>query len=153
MSFVAFLLAVAAAGTPSAGSPRPAPRWAVAVLPAGAEFSLEVASDPESRARGYMGRSSVGPHEGMLFVFETDDRYGFWMKNCLVPLDMVWLDETLRVVDIARSQRPCPAEGECPERVPSAPARYVLEFAAGTADAQRLRRGDRIVILSEPPIP
>lgn len=122
---------------------------AVAVLPSGTAFQLEVAADAESRARGYMYRDSVGPREGMLFVLEEDGRWPFWMKNCRVELDIVWLDSELRVVDIAHGQVPCPDDGECPWIRPMRPARFVIEFAGGTAEAERLRLGDRIAILME----
>ena len=142
---IVFLLywALAAAATP----------WAVAVLPSGAEFTLEIASDPAARARGYMGRQVVGPRDGMLFVFERADRHAFWMKDCKVRLDILWLDEAFRVVDIAPERPPCPDGGECPEVVPSGAARYVLEFAGGTSRREGLKTGDRIVILAEPPLP
>jgi hypothetical protein len=130
-----------------------APRSAVAVLPSGAEFMLEIAADPVARARGYMGREKVGPREGMLFLFEQADRHGFWMKDCRVRLDIIWLDAAFRVVDIAASQRPCPEEGDCPDVVPVEAAAYVLEVAGGTARREGLKRGDRIVVLSEPQLP
>jgi len=129
-----------------------APPWAVAVLPSGHTFSLEVAADPASRARGYMGRARVGPRDGMLFIFEADDVHSFWMKDCKIALDIVWLDQSGRVVWVAADQKPCPAAGECPSIAPPAPARYVIEFAAGTSAAESLRRGDAVVVLSDPPL-
>jgi uncharacterized protein len=129
------------------------PRSAVAVLPSGAEYMLEVAADPASRARGYMGRERVGPREGMLFIFEQVDRHAFWMKDCRVRLDIVWLDAAFRVVDIAASQRPCPERGDCPDVVPEEAAAYVLEVAGGTVRREGLKKGDRIVVLAEPPLP
>jgi hypothetical protein len=124
--------------------------WAVAVLPSGHEFSLEIAADSASRERGYMGRERVGPREGMLFVFEADAPHAFWMKNCRVALDMIWLDRSRRVVWIAADRQPCPEAGECPTIAPPSPARYVLELAAGTAALEKLRTGDDVVILGEP---
>ena len=141
----AALLAALPAATPSGTA-----GWAVAVLPSGHEFSLEIAADPASRERGYMGRERVGAREGMLFVFDDDATHPFWMKNCKVALDMVWLDRSRRVVWIASDRKPCPETGECPSVVPEAPARYVLEFAAGTVAAERLREGDDVVILGGP---
>lgn len=129
-----------------------APSWAVAVLPSGAEFSLEVRADDAGRALGYMYREEVGPREGMLFVFPESGRHGFWMKNCRVSLDIVWLDESLRVVDVAERLPPCPADGPCPSTEPLHPARYVLEFAAGTVGSQKLRAGDTVALLADPPI-
>jgi uncharacterized membrane protein (UPF0127 family) len=124
----------------------------VAVFPSGAEFSLEVVADPASRRLGYMFREHVGPREGMLFVFEQADRHSIWMKNCKVPLDIIWLDPDFRVVEIARDQPPCPEHGECPSLVPMRTARYVLEVAAGGAAEQDLELGERIRILTEPSV-
>lgn len=129
-----------------------APQWAVVVLPSGHEFSVEVAADPASRQRGYMFREHVGARDGMLFIFDAPERHSFWMKNCRVALDIVWLDAGFRVVDIARDQAPCPEAGECPSVLPAEPARYVVEFAAGTTAREGLKRGSTVVVLSEPPL-
>lgn len=140
------LLAAAAvvAGWSSSGG-------AVAVLPNGAEFSLEVAADTDSRARGYMFREAVGPRQGMIFVFDGDDRHAFWMSHCRIALDMVWMDANFRVVDVAERQPPCPEQGDCPTVTPRAPGRYVLEFAAGTVARESLHVGDSVVILRNDP--
>ena len=150
------LVAIALAGPALLAAVTPGgrayPTSAVAVLPSGSEFTLEVASDEASREKGYMGRASVGRSEGMLFVFDADVREGFWMKNCKVALDIVWLDRSFRVVTIAADRKPCPPEGECPSILPDAPVRYVIEFAAGTTAREHLAPGDRVVVLSEPPL-
>jgi len=128
----------------------PAPEWAVAVFPSGAEFSLEIAATAQQRQMGYMYRENVPAEEGMLFLFDEDDRHGFWMKNCLVSLDLIWLDAQFRVVEIHSDVPPC-VEGEgCPSNQPMRPARYVLEVAAGRAAAEMLRVGDQLVIHSDP---
>jgi uncharacterized membrane protein (UPF0127 family) len=140
----------------AAALPRPLaahPKWAVAIFPSGAEFSLEIAADDETRRRGYMFRESVGPKEGMLFLFTEDGPHGMWMKNCKAALDIIWLDRSFRVVDIAERLQPCPQEGPCPSRLPLGMARYVLEVAAGRSREEGLKRGDRLVILSEPALP
>jgi uncharacterized membrane protein (UPF0127 family) len=121
-------------------------------LPSGHSFSLEVAADDASRARGYMGRESVGPREGMIFVFDDESLHAFWMKDCKTSLDMVWLDTQGHVVWIAANRKPCPATGDCPSIAPPAPSRYVVEFAAGTASKESLKPGDAIVVLSDPPL-
>lgn len=89
----------------------------------------------------------------MLFVFDKSERHGFWMKNCKVSLDIIWMDEGFRVVDIAHDQKPCPAEGKCPSILPLRTARYVLEVAGGTAAREALEAGERLVMLSEPAQP
>ena len=134
----------------SAVDAAPAPRWAVAVLPSGHEFALEVAADDSSRQRGYMGREKIGPREGMIFVFDDDSRHSFWMKDCKVALDMVWLAANGRVVWTAVNRTPCPAKGDCPSIAPPISARFVVEFAAGTVAAESLIPGDVVVVLSDP---
>jgi uncharacterized membrane protein (UPF0127 family) len=88
----------------------------------------------------------------MIFVFDQDGRHAFWMKDCKTSLDMVWLDANLQVVWVAPHQTPCPSSGDCPSIAPPAPARFVLEFAGGTASRESLRAGETVVILSEPPL-
>lgn len=129
------------------------PPWATAVLPSGASFSLEVVADDASRARGYMGRDRVGPLEGMLFWYPEPGRFAFWMKNCRVPLDIVWLDSALRVVHVVAEARPCSPGEDCPLHEPPREARYVLEFAGGTAGKHGLGVGSTVVILADPPFP
>jgi hypothetical protein len=142
-------IALILTATARASAPPAWPAWAVAVLPSGAEFSLEVAADPASRERGYMFRERVGEREGMIFVFDQPDRHSFWMKNCRVSLDIVWLDSAFRIVDIAHDRKPCPERGDCPSVQPAAPARYALEFAGGTAKREGLERGDAIAVIAE----
>jgi uncharacterized membrane protein (UPF0127 family) len=121
--------------------------WAVAVSPNGVEFALELADSPEERRVGYMFREEVGPNEGMLFLFERDERHSIWMKNCLVPLDILWLDASYRVLYRVTDAPPCPDEGPCPSMVSPVPARYVLELAAGGADRAELDVGASLVVL------
>ena len=145
------LAILAVAMTPArAGSPA---KWAAAVLPSGEEFSLEVVTESRERALGYMFREQVGPTDGMLFIFDTVERHGFWMKNCKVALDIVWLDDRFAVLEVARDQQPCLPGSPCPTVTPLKPARYVLEVAAGNAPRHGLKPGARVIILSELPEP
>ena len=127
--------------------------WALAVLPSGAEFTLEIAADPQSRWRGYRYREHVAADEGMLFIFSREQPLSFEMKDCLVSLDMIFLDSKLQIVEIAHDRQPCPAEGPCRPISPMRNAQYVLELAGGTAGREDLSPGDRITVLSEPSIP
>ena len=124
--------------------------WKVAVFPSGAQFSLEIAADDAARMRGYMFRDRVGPHEGMLFLFDEPGHHAIWMKNCKVSLDIIWLDATFHVVEIAHDLQPCPDEGPCPSSVPLRSASSVLEVAGGSARREGLEPGDGIVFLEEP---
>ncbi len=126
--------------------------WGVAVFPSGAEFGLEIVADDRSRARGYMFRDHVAADEGMLFIFDEPKHHSFWMKNCRVALDIIFLDESFTVVDIALERQPCKRDERCESILPITASLYVLEVAAGRAAKEGLQRGDRLSILTDPPI-
>ena len=88
-----------------------------------------------------MFRESLPPDEGMLFLFEEEGAYSFWMKNTMIPLDMLWLDSGGRVVHIAHAV-PC-VQDPCPHYTPAAKARYVLEVNGGYAKAHGIVVGDK----------
>jgi uncharacterized membrane protein (UPF0127 family) len=112
-------------------------------LPQGGSITAELAVTDEERQRGLMFRETLLPDQGMLFVFETEDFYSFWMKNTLIPLDLLWLDKDRRIVHIARNVPPCKAD-PCPSYPPDRPGLYVLELAAGSADRLGLKIFDRL---------
>ncbi len=107
-------------------------RFVKVFFPSGTSVTAELAVTEEERSRGLMFREKVLPDQGMLFVFEREGVHQFWMKNTLVPLDMIWLDSAKRVIYIAANVPPC-KEDPCPSYGPDVPARYVLELRAGGA--------------------
>lgn len=111
------------------------------ILPNGSVISVEVVADDELRAQGLMHRDHLRPDAGMLFLFGKDERHSFWMKNTLIPLDMIFLDANRRIVGIERDVPPCKVS-RCPSYGPDADSRSVLELAAGVAKQQGLRAGD-----------
>jgi uncharacterized membrane protein (UPF0127 family) len=94
-----------------------------------AEVAVRVARTPEERSRGLMNVSELPTGVGMLFVNEEDVRSGFWMKDTLVRLDILWADADGTVVDTAEME-PCAAD-PCPSYAPGEPYRYALEVPAG----------------------
>ncbi len=74
--------------------------FALILLENGDVIQVELAESPEKRTRGYMFRERVGPEEGMLFRFPVASFQSIWMKNCLVPLDIIWVREDGRVVQL-----------------------------------------------------
>ena len=110
-------------------------------FPDGYVVSIEIAANDEMRAQGLMFRDQLRPATGMLFLFPKDDEYPFWMKNTRIPLDMIWLDASRRIVHIKHDVPPCRIEN-CPSYPPNAIARYVLEVAGGVAKEHGLKPGD-----------
>jgi uncharacterized membrane protein (UPF0127 family) len=141
------LVALAASGCREAGAAPEDATWAIAMTPSGEEFTLELADTPRKQRLGYMFRERIGPREGMLFLFDDVDTHSIWMKNCVVPLDILWLDEGFRVLHQVRDARPCPPAGPCPSMVPPMTSRYVLELSAGAAASASIENGDRLVVL------
>jgi uncharacterized protein len=140
---LALVLAFLASATPASRSePGGEPR---AIFPDGHVFKLEIARTAEEKARGYMFRDNVGRKEGMLFLFPNSDFHSFWMKNCRIPLDIIWLDQELRVVHVEPKVPPCRAD-PCPDYTPMRKAQYVLEVRAGMSERTGLRIGDPIRI-------
>jgi uncharacterized membrane protein (UPF0127 family) len=92
-----------------------------------------------------MYRSSLSPDRGMLFIFPETDVHSFWMKNTLVPLDIIWIDESLEIVHVERDVPPCKAD-PCASYPPKRPAKFVLELAAGQASSRGIGEGDRVTI-------
>ncbi|MCS6913308.1 MAG: DUF192 domain-containing protein [Myxococcales bacterium] len=149
------LLALLACSQSSAGPPgkeggRPAsqPRPQVVVYPAtGARpvtVEVEVARTPEEHARGLMFRRELPEGRGMLFLFPRAEVRRFWMKNTLIPLDILFLDEKLRVVSIEENTAPHDETG----RGPDEPVQYVLEVPAGYARRHGIGPGARAALVN-----
>lgn len=111
----------------------------------GAHFSTELATTEAAREHGLMARRQLPAGHAMLFVFTDEAPRGFWMKNTLVALDILYFDAERRLVSIQRDVPPCKAD-PCPIYPSAAPARYVLEVAAGTARRIGATAGDRLTI-------
>ena len=108
-------------------------------------YEVEVADDPIDRARGLMFRESLDENEGMLFVFDREEKHSFWMKNTLIFLDIVWMNSAGEIVEISENTPPCVADS-CPSYVPEGLAKYALEIAGGQTRKIGMRIGDRAII-------
>lgn len=105
----------------------------------GAFFNTEMVSTKEDMARGLSGRSGIDPDTAMLFKFEQAGQHCMWMKDMKFAIDMVWLDESHKVVSIERNVSPDTyPQNFCHD------GKTVVEFAAGTADRIPLHIGDRV---------
>ncbi|MEI7563593.1 MAG: DUF192 domain-containing protein [bacterium] len=104
-------------------------------------FNVELAVTPAQREQGLMFRNARNKSQGMLFVFPKRGFYDFWMKNTKLPLDMIWLDDKKRIVDIQEAM-PCISQ-QCPVYHPKNEAQYVLEFPQGTAKKGLRKQGSQ----------
>lgn len=107
-------------------------------------FGLELALTSEQQAKGLMFRQELAYDKGMLFIFSKEWIYPFWMKNTLIPLDMIWLNNNKEIVYIKKSAQPCGA-GICLPIIPLQKAKYVLEINAGIAEKIPLNLGDQAI--------
>jgi uncharacterized membrane protein (UPF0127 family) len=114
-----------------------------AILPDGFSVDIELATTPEETTTGLMFRPLLPEDRGMLLLWEEERYATIWMMNVLVPLDIVFLDDSGQVVELVADAQPCAAE-PCPRFTPETASRAVLELAAGTAAAHRVAVGEHI---------
>ncbi len=101
----------------------------------------EIADNMVTRAKGLMGRKSLGENQGMLFVFDSTGLYPFWMLNTSISLDAIFIAENGTVVDIIQME-PCGLNPtSCPRYIPKADSRYVLEVNKGFAERHGIAIG------------
>jgi uncharacterized membrane protein (UPF0127 family) len=112
-------------------------------------FSLEVASTVWQQAKGLSGRPSLCPNCGMLFVFPESRPQTFWMKDTLIPLDMLFLDESGQIVTIhTANPEPETPNSQLKKYSSEKPTKYVIELNAGQAKLLNLTVGQTLPILS-----
>ena len=121
-------------------------KFATVIFPRDHVFQLEVADTIEKWVKGLMFRRYIANNSGMLFVYPKDNFYSMWMKNCFIPLDLIWLDSKGRVVYIVKNAPPCSKE-PCRVYQPMCMARFVIELKAGTVEKLNLKVGDRVSII------
>jgi len=108
-------------------------------------FKVELALTPIEQEKGLMFRSNLDLGKGMLFVFREEGIYSFWMKNTLIPLDIIWINDKGEIIFISGNTAPC-RENFCPTIGPDKKAKYVLEINGGLAQKLGMKIGDSIKI-------
>jgi uncharacterized membrane protein (UPF0127 family) len=139
-ALVAAALALACSTRPPL-PPAGAPRARVHTAQGVATVELELARTDAARELGLMHRTALAPDAGMLFVFDGSARHGFWMRNTLIPLDMLFLSDDGRVLAVVQRQ---PLSLEVTDG--GVESRYVLEVNAGWAQAHGVARGDQVTL-------
>ncbi len=107
-------------------------------------FNVEIAKTPTEQAYGLMDRKTLAKNAGMLFVYDNASQLSFWMKNTLIPLDIIFIDASKKIVDI-ETMAPC-HEASCPIYNSKKPAQYALEINAGLSKQDGISSGDRVYV-------
>jgi uncharacterized protein len=126
---------------------RVAPRAAntLVMLPDGSTVHVELANTEPEREYGLMERTSLPQGRGMLFVHERPSQYGYWMYHCKIGLDIVWMDDGHRIVEMSPNTPPCKGKANtCPSYGGHATSSYVLELPVGAIKAHGLQVGQTV---------
>jgi uncharacterized membrane protein (UPF0127 family) len=105
------------------------------------DFSVELAITPQQQQQGLMFRRDMAPDAGMLFVYRPERVVSMWMKNTMIPLDMLFIAEDGRVVKVVERAVPLSLKTISSDR----PVRAVLELNGGTVARLGIRTGDRVL--------
>lgn len=116
------------------------------IFPDGFVVDVRLAISESEKALGLMFVPELNDNQGMFFINDYDSLNPYWMKNCLINLDLIFLDKDLNIVDIIDNVPPCESE-PCPLYSPSKLYRYVLEVRGNLAKEHNLKLNDRIVVL------
>ncbi len=106
------------------------------------KIKVEIADDNEERMKGLMFREKLNANEGMFFIFENEEYLNFWMKNTLIPLDIIFIDKNFEIVGI-KNAVPC-LEDSCTLYTSAKPSKYVLEVNINFTTKNNINIGDKI---------
>ncbi len=115
------------------------------VFESGKAINVEVADTFQKRAIGLMNRSSLDEYSGMLFIFGDEAERSFWMKDTLIPLDMIFIDSGFKIVHIQKEAKPCKTIA-CEGYSSIKPAKYVVEINGGLSEKWSIEAGQKIEI-------
>lgn len=104
-------------------------------------IDIEIADTELARQQGLMFRTSMEDNQGMLFIFEREAMQSFWMKNTILPLDIMYVNKDKEIIKIHKNTMPFQEE---PGYESGRPAMYVVEVKAGYTDVHGIKEGDRI---------
>jgi uncharacterized membrane protein (UPF0127 family) len=124
-------------------APRPADT--LVMLPDGSTVHVELAKTEAEREYGLMERTSLPQGRGMLFIHDRDGQYGYWMYHCKIGLDILWMDDSHRIVEMSPNTPPCKGKANtCPSYGGHATSIYVLELPVGSIKAHGLQVGQTV---------
>jgi len=108
-------------------------------------FDVELASEPLKRMQGLMFRYKMEPNQGMFFTFEVIEPQSFWMKNTYLSLDMIFIDENFKIVQIHENAFPLRED----HILSDFPAKYVLEILGGVSKKSGVEVGNIVQLINE----
>ena len=109
------------------------------------KINVEIADDEIEMQQGLMFRESLEESSGMIFVFEKKGMYGFWMKNTLIPLDVIFIDDNLHITGIIYAE-PC-KEDPCRVYRPENQFKYVLEVNGNFTSRNNISLGNKVELI------
>jgi len=118
----------------------------IVTLPGGKKITAETMRTPQDMERGMMFRDALPKDRGMLFVHTTEGLYPYWMFNCKVPLDIIWMNKNRQVVEISLNTPPCTSTDpkECPNYGGHQNSQYVLEMNGGASIEYAIAVGSQL---------
>lgn len=108
-------------------------------------FEVEIAKMHQQQEKGLASRDHLDSNKGMLFVFKSEDIYSFWMKDTLIPLDMIWINRDNQIVFIKENALPC-SRTNCFAIIPDQKATYVLEINGGLVREFGINFKDKVLL-------
>jgi len=123
----------------------PRPANTLVMLPDGSTVHVELAKTEAERAFGLMERTSLPQGRGMLFIHDHPGRYPYWMYDCKIGLDIIWMDQAHRIVETSPDTPPCKGKANtCPSYGGNETSLYVLELPVGSIKAHQLAVGQTV---------
>ena len=115
------------------------------MLPDGSTVHVELAKTEAERNFGLMERTSLPQGRGMLFIHDQPGRYPYWMYDCKIGLDIIWMDQAHRIVEMSPDTPPCKGKSDtCPNYGGHETSVYVLELPVGSIKAHQLAVGQTV---------
>jgi uncharacterized protein len=123
----------------------PRPADTLVMLPDGSTVHVELAKTEAERNFGLMERTSLPQGRGMLFIHEQPGRYSYWMYDCKIGLDIIWMDQAHRIVEMSPNTPPCKGKSDtCPSYGGRQTSIYVLELPVGSIKTHQLAVGQTV---------
>ncbi len=110
----------------------------------GVNLITSLSTTPDAQSKGLAIRDSLNENEGMLFIFETPQKYSFWMKDMKFPIDIIWINQDGKIVHIEKNLPPCVFLLPCPSYTPKDDSLYVLEVVSNFTNKFNINVGDPV---------